>query len=143
MTAWRTHALRTAACGVLVLGGLMPALAGCGPEQVVCSYAEDTANPSGLTISHGFVTAHLHVFCTSEPDTYSLVMILVRDKQMLEPGSHYTDPPAPAGYDATTFAPCTPGSWYLYYSVTATYQGQVAHNTTPTLPSREIVLDDC
>ena len=128
---------------MLPAAALAGGVSACTPAGVVCSYTEDTANPSGLTISHGFVTAHLHVFCTSAPDTYSLVMILVRDKQMIEPGSHYTDPPGPDGYDATTFAPCTPGAWYLYYSVTATYQGQVAHNTTPTLPSREIVLDDC
>lgn len=124
----------------LLLTAATPLVGGCA-AAVTCTQTADT--PTGLSISHGLITGTMTLACTGTPDSFDFTLILVRDGAMQKPGAHYTRIPGPAGYTASTFAPCTPGAWHLYYLVTWTYRGQVTHNPNTTLADKTVVLDDC
>ena len=123
----------------LIMAGL-PIVSGC-TGVIACSQTAST--PSGITIERGHVIATMHLSCSSPPDSFDFRIILVRDQHMLTPGRAYSTIPTATGYDATTFAPCAPGTWHVYYLATWSADGQTEHNDTTTLADTQVVLDDC
>ena len=140
-----THRIR-AMCQFVVAGlvaaSSVPVLTGCAAQSAV-TCTQNAATPTGITIARGHVIGTMTLACSGVPDSYDFRIILVKDGQMLKPGTNIDIPPGPEGTEASTFAPCTPGAWHVYFLVTWTYQGQVAHNTTTTLADKVVVLDDC
>lgn len=120
-------------------------------EAVTCNeqpYDHDTGltdeSGSGITVAHGLVRGSLMVTCTEPgPDSFSIIVILVRDGQELEPGSHYTGIPNTIGYEAYTFTDCVPGDYHLYYRYRWTLEGGVQQNTKTVTADRVVTAHDC
>lgn len=107
------------------------------------SYSVD-ASGSGISVTHGLVRGSLWVTCTDPgPDSFSIIVILVRDGQELEPGSHYTGIPNTSGYEAYTFTNCVPGSYHLYYRYRWTLQAGVQQNSKTVTADRVVTQHDC
>lgn len=120
-------------------------------ETVTCtekpySYGSDSidATGSGISVTHGLIRGSLWVTCTEPgPDSFSIIVILVRDGHELEPGSHYAATPNTAGYEAYTFTDCVPGSYHLYYRYRWTLEAGVQQNSKTVTADKVVTQHDC
>lgn len=124
---------------------------GATDESVTCSeqpydYSAQAVDESGsgITVTHGIVRGSLWVSCTGgQPDTWQIIVILVRDGHELAPGSHYTGVPNEVGYEAWTITDCVPGTYHLYYRYMWTLEGGVQQNSKTVTADKVVTADDC
>lgn len=99
---------------------------------------------SGITVAHGLVRGSLWVSCDGGmPDSFSIIVILIRDGVNLNPGSSYKGVPNLTGYEAYTFVNCTPGTYHLYYRFIWKLEGGVQQNTKTVTADRVVTQHDC
>lgn len=161
---YRRIAVALAAAALLACGGCKAAssaqggtpptvvVPGATNASVTCSElpydysigAPEDQNGSGITVTHGLVRGSIWVTCTYPyPDTFQIVVILIRDGQEIGTGSPYTGKPNEAGYEAYTFVACVPGTYKLYYRYIWSFQGGVQQNTKTTTAPKVVTRSDC
>lgn len=101
-------------------------------------------NGSGVSVAHGIVRGSIWVSCNGgAPDTFQIIVILVRDGQEVGKGSQYSAAPNEVGYEAWTITGCVPGTYHLYYRYVWTLEGGVQQNTKTTTAKTVVTAHDC
>lgn len=137
--------------GTTPTSGSTVVVPGATNERVTCNeqpynYSSDNidASGSGISVTNGLIRGSLWITCTDPgPDTFSIIVILIRDGQEIQPGSHYTGTPNTAGYEAYTFTDCIPGSYHLYYRYRWTLEDGVQQNTKTVTADKVVTKNDC